>query len=241
VTVLIDLASYLDEVEAFLALADGFIERASVPRVQEAVRDLKTGIELGEREWTWCTRNDVLFRASRHYDGPNKAHADTTFELGFTIQFRRLKSTKKRSTVWSIANGSTRVTVRKGDRELPFHFDYKNSSQWGPQLHFQVHERIGDLAIPRICSTAFLPTDCADLMLAELHHEDWRATQAAGSNSRHVGLIRDAQENRSRAYIEDVARLWRDGARSRTRLTMLQDYTASVVGLPDHRGRVAAF
>ncbi|MDP3859497.1 MAG: hypothetical protein Q8Q73_17210 [Stagnimonas sp.] len=238
-TVLIDLADYLGEVEAFAALADDFVDKSSALRLSDVVRDLKTGIDLGAATWSWQTRQDIVFRPSQAYDGPGRAHIDTWLDLGFKCDFARPKSVQKSKTAWEIVGSATHVTIRKNDGHLPCHFDYKNGGQWGPQLHFQVSENVGNLPIPRIPSTSFLPTDCADLILSELHHEEWRQLQAAGGSSRHVSVIRSAQEHRTKAYVENIANMWRGDTKS-TRVCMLQNYTATVAALPDRHGRLVA-
>ncbi|ESW95650.1 hypothetical protein X769_28270 [Mesorhizobium sp. LSJC268A00] len=238
-SVLIDLAEYLGEVEAFAALADDFVDKRSALRLTDVVRELKTGIDLGQPEWSWQTREDIVFRPSRLYDGPGRVHVDTWLRLGFKCDFYRPKSVKKATTIWAIVGSATHVTISKDNGNMPCHFDYKNNQQWGPQLHFQVSENLGNLPIPRIPSTAFLPTDCADLVLAELHHEAWRQLQAAGSSSRHVSVIREAQEHRTRAYVENIASFWRGDTKS-TRVSMLQNYSATIAALPDRRGRSVA-
>ena len=146
---------------------------------------------------------------------------------------------QKRVSVWQIANGATHLTIRKDGGNLPFHFDSKNPKQWGPQMHFQVSEALGNLPIPRIMSPIFLPSDCADLALAELHPEEWRRFQAAGNSSRHVSVMRDAQEHRTMSYLRNIGTIWLSN-RTSTRVCMLQDYTANSFTLPDQRGRTAS-
>ena len=233
---LIDLAAYSQEVEAFVALAAEFVDKNSALRLADIERDLNTGVGAGAAKWSWETRDTILFQPSTAYDGPGKAHVETFLELTFKFVFERPVRVRKRSTVWKIASAATHLLIRKEGGGLPFHFDYKNSGQWGPQLHFQVAETLGGLPIPRIPSPTFLPTDCIDLALAELHHEDWRRRQAAGANSRHVSLIRRAQENRTKTYLRNIASLW-DGDTSCTRVCMLQEYTATVTALPDQHNR----
>jgi hypothetical protein len=238
-SVLIDLADYLEEVEAFVALAEEFVDKSSALRLSDVKRELKTGIDFGQSEWSWETREDILFRPSRLYDGPGRTHVDTWLNLGFKCDFIRPKSVKKSRTVWEIVGSATHVTISKDDGHMSCHFDYKNRGQWGPQLHFQVSEDIGNLPIPRILSPSFLPTDCADLILAELHPEAWRQLQAAGTSSRHVSVIREAQEHRTKTYVENIANMWRGDTKS-TRVCMLQNYTATIAALPDRRGRSLA-
>lgn len=221
-------------------LAGEFVDKSSALRLAEIQRNLNTGVRAGVPRWSWETRGDILFRPSTAYDGPGKAHVETFLELAFKIEFERPARVRKKSTVWKIANTATHLVIRKEGGRLPFHFDYKNPGQWGPQLHFQVAEALGGLPIPRIPSTAFLPTDCIDLALAELHHEDWRRRQAAGSNGRHVAIIRRAQENRAKTYLRNIASLW-DGDTSSTRICMLQGYTATVAALPDQHDRTPAW
>lgn len=235
---LIDLAAYKAEVDAFVALADNFVDRTSALRLADVQRDLETGVSMGESSWCWETRENILFRPSIAYDGPGRTHVETYLELGFRFEFNRPVRTRRRSSVWRISASATHVTIRKEGGELPCHFDYKNASQWGPQLHFQIAETLGNLPIPRIPSTTFLPTDCIDLALAELHHEEWLRHQNVGANSRHVSVVRNAQENRTKVYLQNVASLWSDD-KSCTRVCMLQNYTATVEALPDQLGRIA--
>lgn len=238
-TALIDLDAYCREVEAFAALAEDFLERASFIRLGDAARDLRTLVGNGIANCTWRTDKPIEFRASTRYDGPSKTHHETSFSLGFALEFRRPARIKRRITVWHIEHASTHVSLKRphDGGALDFHFDYKNALQWGPQLHCQVNECIGKLPIPRLLATTFLPTDCADMMLCELHHEDWLKRQR--SSTRDTSLIRDAQQHRTMAYVSDISKKW-SGERASTRVTMLQDYTAAVVGLPDSRGRVPA-
>lgn len=238
--VLIDLDAYHPEFEAFSALAADFVDKSSSLHLADVARDLRTGIDQNQAEWTWSTRSDILFKASTSYDGPGRTHADTRFALGFTCTFSRPARVRKSCTVWKLTSAATHVSIRR-DRDggfLAFHFDYKNRNQWGPQVHFQVSETIGRLPIPRLLTTAFLPTDCADVMLAELHRDEWRRRQHEGSSSRNVSVLRDAQEKRTISYLRDIESMWNSDHKS-TRFTMLQDYTATLKALPDWRGRDA--
>jgi hypothetical protein len=238
-SVRIDLSAYLGEFEAFSALADNFVDKSSTLRLAEVVGDLKTGVTRGLAKWIWETRADIVFRPSTIYDGPGRNHAETWLDVRFKCKFVRPQTVKRAVSVWEISNAATHLRIRKQDGDLPFHFDYKNRRQWGPQMHFQVSEALGNLPIPRILSPIFLPSDCADLALAELHPEEWRRLQAAGNSSRHVSVIRDAQEHRTLTYLRDIGTLWASSNAS-TRVCMLQDYTATPVTLPDWRGRTAA-
>jgi hypothetical protein len=235
----IDLAAYAQELEAFAALAEDFVDKGSTLRLTDVVRELRTGVDLGNRRWSWATRTNIVFRPSTAYDGPGRVHGETWLELGFRFDFTRPANVRRQVTVWQIESASTHIRIHKEDGESSFHFDCKNAQQWGPQLHFQVAEDQVNLPIPRLVSAIFLPSDCADLALAELHHEEWRRLQAAGASARHVSVIRDAQENRTMTYLRNIEALWK-GSVASTRICMLQDYTASFVTLPDHRGRTAA-
>jgi len=235
----IDLAAYAQELEAFAALAEDFVDRSSTLRLSDVVRQLQTGVGLGTRRWSWETRANIVFRPSTAYDGPGRVHAETWLELGFKLDFTRPASVRRQVTVWEVESAATHVRLHKQGGDMSFHFDCKNDQQWGPQLHFQVSEAMGNLPIPRIASAIFLPSDCADLALAELHHEEWRRLQAAGTSARHVSVIRDAQEYRTMSYLRNIDAFWK-GSRASTRVSMLQDYTASSITLPDQRGRTAA-
>ncbi len=239
-SVLIDLDAYHREVEAFASLADDFVDKASSLQLTEVAKGLRTGIDQGRAEWSWMTRSNIVFRASTAYDAPGKSFPDTRFELGFTCAFWRPAKTRKACNVWKLQTAATHVDIIRdeGDGRLSFHFDYKNTNQWGPQIHFQVSEQVGDLPIPRLVATAFLPTDCADLILSELHHEEWRKLQFASKSKADVSVLRDAQEHRTMGYLRDIASLW-SADRAYTRFTMLQNYTSRLTALPDQRGRAA--
>jgi hypothetical protein len=236
---IIDLAEYAAEVEAFAALATDFVDKSSSITLAEMLSTLRRGIQFGHPEWCWQTRKNIVFRSSRAYDGPGRNFDDTWLELSFNCKFTRPKKVKRKVTVWQIANSATHIRIRRDTDVLPFHFDYKNLGQWGPQLHFQVSEELGNLPIPRILSGAFLPTDCADLVLSELHHDDWRRHQAAGASSRNMSTMRDGQEHRTMSYLRNIASLWQ-GDRRATRVCMLQDYTSTHPALPGHSGRLPA-
>lgn len=239
-SVLIDLDGYHREVEAFASLAGDFVDKASSLQLTEVAKNLRTGIDQGRAEWSWTTRSNIVFRASNSYDAPGKEFPNTRFELGFTCSFLRPAKTRRSCTVWKLDTAATHVSIvcEESDGRLYFHFDYKNANQWGPQVHFQVSEQVGNLPIPRLVTTAFLPTDCADLILSELHHEEWRKLQFARGSQANVSVLRDAQEHRTMSYLRDIAALWNDD-RAYTRFTMLQDYTSRLKALPDQRGRAA--
>ncbi len=202
----------------------------------DILRDLRTGIQLGRPSWCWQTRENIVFRSSTAYDGPGRNFGETWLEMGFVCKFTRPVKAKKRATAWEIRSTETHLRICRDTDVLPCHFDYKNSGQWGPQLHFQVSEELGNLPIPRILSGAFLPTDCADLVLSELHHEEWRRHQAASAHEHNMSIMRNAQEHRTMCYLQNIAGLWRGDRRS-TRVCMLQDYTSTLASLPGHSGR----
>lgn len=239
-TALIDLGSYLREVAAFAHLADAFLDKSSSHRLREVEADLQRDVDAGRPCFVWKTRAPITFRESKKYDGPTKNHRSTQFDLTFTCTFERGERAPKRCSTWHLVDSSSRVDLRReGGGSLTVHFDYKNLGQWGPQMHFQVHEdqehAKGGLPIPRIMTAAFLPTDCADLMLSELHHDSWPQRQHQRSSLADVAQLRKGQENRTLAYLADIKAQW---ATSKfTRFTMLQDYTASLA-LPDASNRV---
>lgn len=235
-----DLGQYADEVDAFAELAEPFVDATSALRLEEVGRELRTLVEAGTPVIDWQTRQNILFRPSNAYDGPGRRHDDTWLELGFQCRFERPARTRRKCKTWKIVRVATHLTLRKVAGQLSCHFDYKNAGQWGPQIHFQVKETAenGDLPIPRIISTSFLPTDCADLGLAELHPESWRKLQASGRMSHHTSVVRTAQEQRSLAYLADIRKQWNDDTKA-TRISMLQDYTSNVSSLPDRLGRQA--
>lgn len=237
---LLNLADYAEEVEAFAALADDFIDATSALRLNDVARELRNFVDAGTHNFTWQTHADIVFRKSNNYDGPGRVHNDTNLEVGFTCEFSRPANTARRCRVWRILRSATHIALSKDGGQLRCHIDYKNPGQWGPQVHFQINEAAenGNLPIPRIPSLAFLPTDCADLALSELHPEEWKKVQASGAMSRHMSLVRSSQERRSLAYIADIRRKW-DEDRQMTRISMLQDYTANVGGFLDSHGNEA--
>jgi len=238
-SVRIDLAAYAAELEAFSSLADDFVDKGSSLRLTDIHRQLRSGIDLAKSRWTWETRENIVFKPSTTFDWPDRHFPETRFELGFKFVFKRPANVGRKVTVWQIENAATHIKIAKNGCELPFHFDYKNPGQWGPQLHFQVSEELSDLPIPRIPSPIFLPSDCADFLLAELHYVEWRQLQASGDSQRHVSVIRNGQEYRALVYLKNIGSIWGDD-RGSTRICMLQDYTASVTSLPDHRNRMPA-
>jgi len=235
-----DLGQYAEEVGAFAELAESFVDATSALRLSEVARELQGFVAAGNPVIDWQTRQNIVFRHSNLYDGPGKHHRDTSLELGFECRFERPARTKKKCKVWNIGRVATHLTLKKEERRLSCHFDYKNAGQWGPQIHFQVKEteENGFLPIPRIASLSFLPTDCADLGLAELHPEAWRKLQSSGAMSHHTAIVRAAQEQRSLVYLADIAKQWNDDKKA-TRICMLQDYTSNVRSLPDRHGREA--
>jgi hypothetical protein len=241
-SVLLDLAQYSDEVEAFAGLADDFVDAASALRLNDVARELRNFVDAGTPSFTWQTRADIVFRPSNLYDGPQRQHTDTSLAIGFACEFSRPVSIPRRCRVWRVVQSATHLALSKDGGRLRFHIDYKNAGQWGPQIHFQIDEApdIGNLSIPRIPSLSFLPTDCADLGLAELHPLEWRQVQASMAMNHHMSVVRTAQERRSVAYVNDIRRQWKDDTRA-TRICMLQDYTAKIDGLPDRHGNEARF
>lgn len=241
-SVLIDLDHYADEVSAFAALASDFVGATSTLRLEEVARQLRQSVDTGSHHFVWETRDPVIFRPSHLYDGPGREHSAASLSLGFKCEFRRRTSTSRKCRVWQVERSATHLAIAKEVGRMRFHIDYKNADQWGPQIHFQVDEldALGNLPIPRIPSISFLPTDCADLGLSELHPEEWRRVQSSGNMSRHMSVVRSAQEARTLAYVGDIRRQW-DGDRRTTRVCMLQDYTAGALGLPDRHGKEAVF
>lgn len=240
-SVLLDLVDYADEVEAFAGLADEFVDAASALRLSDIARELRNFVDAGTPSFIWQTHADIVFRPNNLYDGPGRHHADTSLEFGFSCEFSRPIKTPKKSRVWKVVRSATHLALAKDGGCLRFHFDYKNAGQWGPQLHFQVDEtpENGNLPIPRMPSLSFLPTDCADLGLAELHPQEWRQVQASRAMNHHMSVVRSAQESRSVTYVNDVRRQWDDDRRA-TRICMLQDYTAKITGFPDRHGNEAS-
>lgn len=232
----IDLEAYAGEVKAFSALAEKFVPHSSVPALRRLEQDLRAGISRANSSWTWSTIQEVVFKPSGKYDAPGKpkpAH----FSLGFECVFTRPAGVnqKKCGPVWEISHGSTHVKVEREDKpSLELHFDYKNIGQLGPQLHVQVAEsQTGGLPIPRLVAMAFLPTDCADIMLCELHPTDWERHQRAGGNQWNVTAVRNGQEKRTMAYLNDIHTQWKSDVKQ-TRFSALQSYTAKVAMLPAH-------
>lgn|GEM_PF-2987851 len=239
-SVFLDLAHYADEVQAFAGLADDFIDGASALRLNDVSRELHALVEAGASSFTWQTRSEIVFRPSNLYDGPQRQHTDTSLAISFTCEFWRPTKTPRRCRVWKVIHSATHLTLSKDGGQLCFHIDYKNASQWGPQIHFQIEEapETGNLPIPRLPSLSFLPTDCADMGLAELHPLEWRRVQASMAMNHHMSVVRTAQERRATAYVADIRRQWDDDSRA-TRICMLQNYTANIGGLPDRHGNEA--
>ncbi len=240
-TALIDLEAYAEEVASFCALAETFVARESAPALNRIVDDLRAGIAKALPKWTWSTPKPIHFQPSSQYDSPGKKPRSAHFTLGFECSFNRpQKVNKKPGAVWAVAHTATHIKVERDDNALHcLHFDYKNANQLGPQLHIQVSEaNTGGLPIPRLASAAFLPTDCADVMLCELHPDAWEKRQRAGNNQWHVGVVRDGQEHRTVAYLNDIASQWRADIK-RTRFSLIQAYTSTVPSLPSHKNKLA--
>lgn len=227
----IDLRAYLKEVGAFSRLAEIFVDKASSLRLADIERDLSRHIDASQPSFRWNTRAAIKFKASTKYDGPTKTHRPTHFSLSFNCVFTRPDRVRKGCAAWFLSNSEVHVEIERDDVS-PFkvHFDYKNPEQWGPQMHFQVSEDIVRIPVPRIPTGAFLPTDCADLMLAELHPTDWQVRQHQAASKPDVAVIRDGQEYRTISYLKDIAKQWE--RREFTRFSMLQNYTSSVGALP---------
>lgn len=236
----LDLGYYADEVDAFAGLAEDFVDGASALRLNDVARELQGMVASGTPAFVWETRSDIIFRPGTRYDGPDRQHAETSLSIGFCCKFWRPAKTPRKCRVWQVVRCATHLSLVKDGGRLCFHIDYKNAGQWGPQIHFQVEEaaETGNLPIPRLPSLSFLPTDCADMGLAELHPEEWRRIQQSSAMNHHMSVVRTAQEQRATAYVADIRRQWDDDARA-TRISMLQDYTGSVGGLPDRHGNEA--
>lgn len=230
-TTKIDLERYASEVEAFIRLADDFVDKASTLRLDHVLRALRAQIDSRASPLFWSTEREIVIRSSEYYDGPGKKHLKTDLSISFDCVFLRDANADRKDTKWGINRISTHLSLKKDGYELPFHFDYKNSEQWGPQVHFQVSEILCDIPIPRLLSNVCLPTDCLDLMLSELHPVEWQETQQAGRNNVYMSKVRTAQENRILAHINELKRLWEDDKRT-TRVNMLQNYTSALSVLP---------
>ncbi len=241
-TARIDLEAYADEVKSFIALAEKFVPRLSVPALKRMEQDLRAGISRAGSSWTWSTAQAIAFDTSSQYDAPGKKPKAAKFTLGFECAFERPANAnvKKCGAVWGVLHSSTHIKLEREDNAcIELHFDYKNSGQWGPQLHMQVSEsQTGGLPIPRLVSPAFLPTDCADIMLCELHPTEWEKHQRAGSSQYHVKVVRDGQEHRTFAYLNDIHSQWKSDGK-RTRFSSLQTYSAGLAALPSHNGTPA--
>ena len=237
-SVLIDLGAYLKEVGAFSRLAETFVDKASSVRLAEIERDLSRHIDTPQSTFSWSTREAIKFEASTKYDGPTKTHRPTHFHLSFNCAFTRPGRARKGCAVWFLSNSAVHVEIERDDvPRFKVHFDYKNPKQWGPQMHFQVAEDSVGIPVPRIPTGAFLPTDCADLMLSELHPTDWQLRQHQAASNADVAVLRDGQEYRTISYLKDIAKKWE--SREFTRFSMLQGYTSSVGALPISRDHVA--
>lgn len=235
---LIDLGVYLREVEAFSRLAKSFVDKTSSLHLADVVSDLTHHIDAAQPSFSWNTRAAVKFTPSTKYDGPTRTHQPTHFHLSFSCAFTRPARAAKRCKVWSLSNSAVHIEINREDVP-PFkvHFDYKNPDQWGPQMHFQVHEDDVGFPVPRIPTGAFLPTDCADLMLSELHPTEWEQLQHKSTSKADVAVLRDGQEYRTLSYLRDIAKKWEN--KDFTRFSMLQSYTSSVGALPISRDQLA--
>jgi len=227
----IDLEKYTVEMAAFIELAEDFVDKSSTLRLTHVLRDLQIKVDERTPRLHWSTDREIIIRSSEYYDGPNRKHLKTELSVTFDCVFLREEGTKPKVPMWEIDRISTHLRLKKNGYELPFHFDYKNSDQWGPQIHFQVSENLCDLPIPRLLSNVCLPTDCLDLILSELHPVEWQTVQLAGNNRTHIARVRNAQESRILAYISELKQLW-DGDKATTRVNMLQNYTSKLSALP---------
>ena len=239
-TLLIDLKEHLSEVKSFTSLASGFVDKNSITKLEAIVRDLETGIALAQPEWTWETKHPVIFGPSKSYDGQGRVMPEAWARIEFCCRFTRPNTVvaKDRDSTWKIASSAVHITMAHEDESfLSCHFDYKNGGQWGPQMHVQLAEGDHRFPIPRLLSNVFLPTDCADLVLAELMPELWSKEQIRSVNSNHVSVLRRAQEERTGRLLADISSQW-GKEKDRTRVSMLQNYTASFAALPNHLGKV---
>lgn len=238
-TARIDLDAYAEEVKAFSDLAENFVPRASTPGLKKMEQDLRTGISRASADWTWFTAQEIAFRSSGQYDALGKKPRPAHFTLSFECAFTRPANVnvKKAGAVWQVRHASTHIRVARDDgASLELHFDYKNAGQLGPQLHLQVAEsQTRGLPIPRLASPAFLPTDCADIMLCELHPLEWERHQRAGNSQWNVAVLRNGQEHRTVAYLTDLHSQWKSDLK-RTRFSTVQTYSAGITALPAHNG-----
>lgn len=238
-TLAIDLAQHLAEVKAFNNLASTFVDKKSANTLDSLVRTLELGIGQGRETWTWQTDHPIEFGPSTSYDAKGKSMPKTWACLTFKCVFERpSEQRRKPDSVWRIDNSSVHVKMAREDQDfLSCHFDYKNASQWGPQLHVQLAEGDHRFPIPRLPSSIFLPTDCADLILSELMPEAWERHQRRGSASADVSMLRRAQEQRAMSMVGDIKGQWAKDNRT-TRVSMLQSYSPTVKGLPNHLGTI---
>jgi hypothetical protein len=232
----IDLVKYAVEFAAFVELAETFVDGSSALRLDDALRQLRLQVDDRKSRLAWATEREITIKASTEYDGPNRTFPQTYLKCGFNFMFGRDIEAPRADPTWRIERAATHIKLLKDGYEYPFHFDYKNmvpEPQWGPQAHFQVAEGLCDFPIPRLPTTVFLPSDCLDLILAELHPVEWRTTQKRGENRAHLASVRKGQEARTLAYVAEIRRIWEQD-KSVTRVVMLQNFTSSLNLLPGH-------
>ncbi len=148
-TALIDLDSYADEFDAFLALVREYLEPQSSPLLEGLARDLRIGAAKDVDTWTWQSREELRFRESTDYDSCKKKHNDAiSLGVSFSLVFSTPSRPRRKSRTWRIERGSTHVSIWKAGQRSRFRLDYKNVEQWGPQLHYQIDEDLWGHPVP---------------------------------------------------------------------------------------------
>lgn len=237
----IDLQSYLDEVSAVAKLSERFLEADGLAAMKQAVDDLSVPVHSGQPKFTWQTKDTlpIRFTSSSTYDG-KKAHLPAMrLKFGFVCKFARPQNTPRKGPelrLWSIEMAVTHVRWCEdgGAERMHCHFDLKNTGQYGPEYHFQVAENGPRPAIPRLPVACFLPTDCLDLALSELHPVDWSKHQATMTFQRQI--LMKAQRARLEHSARDVTRFWDELKGAQTPISALQGYTSKrPFLLPGHK------
>lgn len=237
----IDLFHYTEEVDAFSKMASGFLAAGAGKAVSDAVSSLQTPVRGGVDRIPWETpkARPIPFRMSKSYDGANSNDEPLFLTFAFDCIFSRPVNTHRprpERSFWNVERAVThfRWCDGAGNEKMASHFDLKNTGQLGPEYHYQVAENRNRLAIPRLPSVCFLPTDCLDFALAELHPREWPQYQATKQYER--DLVRRAQRARLAYSASEVTRFWDTTQSVQTPISALQRFTSRrPFTLPSHK------
>lgn len=209
----IDLKAYGKELEFWLEAFKPFVDHGSQPALPRLKQQLEDGRDIARPTFPWKLDKPIVTKAADRYDGTGKTPHRVRIGWQFAATFERGNDPKNRA-LWMVKEMATHIHVSlsgSGEEILHFHFDLKNKGQLGPHAHMQLSEHFlknknrVPVAVPRFPSTAVLPTDCLDLVLAEFFPFEWPRSQ---SDSRGLNTLQTGQQKRIMEMSQAIAKGW---------------------------------